>query len=40
MKETKDYITPEVSEAILLIPEGILCMSGNISDYKQEDFEW
>ena len=40
MKETKDYISPTVSEWAEIVPEGVLCISGNVVDYKQEDFEW
>ena len=40
MKETKDYISPAVSEGAVIVPEGVLCISGNVEDYKKEDFEW
>lgn len=40
MKETKDYISPAVSEWAEIVPEGVLCISGNIENYKKEAFEW
>jgi hypothetical protein len=40
MKETKEYISPMSGERVDITPEGILCISGNIPNYKQEDFEW
>ena len=39
MKEPKHYISPVVMETPIL-PEGVFCMSGNVVDYKQEEFEW
>ena len=39
MKEPELYIPPTVSVREL-IPEGVLCVSGNVVDYKQEEFEW
>ena len=39
MKETKEYVSPAVSEC-LFNAEGVLCVSGNVVDYKQEEFEW
>ena len=39
MEEPKLYISPTVSVCVL-IPEGVLCVSGNVVDYKQEEFEW
>jgi hypothetical protein len=40
MKETKEYISPMSGEWVDITPEGILCISGNIPNYEQEDFEW
>ena len=40
MNESKFYISPTVSEGAVYVPEGVLCISGNVVDYKQEDFEW
>ena len=40
MNEPKLYISPTSSEWVDITPEGILCMSGNIPNYKQEEFEW
>ena len=40
MNESKLYISPMTSEWICVTPEGILCISGNIPNYEQEDFEW
>ena len=39
MTDKKDYVAPETTFRAI-VTEGILCLSGNISDYKQEDFEW